>query len=119
MGTVPTPPAPTPVQMTDIQKLSFSVQGSDADGNPTGAVPGITFAVSPTTLGAVAPAAGDTTGTQFVFTPNSAAGNLGTGQIQASAPDPAAPATTLTGTLPVTVVASATNSLVITPGVPA
>lgn len=115
MGTPVTPPAPTPVQMTDIQKLQFSVQGSDADGNPTGAVPGITFSVSPTNLGTVAPVAGDTTGTEFEFTPNPAAGNLGSGQIQASATVGSA---TLTGALPITVVASATNSLVITPGTP-
>jgi hypothetical protein len=119
MGTSPTPPAPTPVQMTDIQTLPFTVSGVDADGNPTGAVAGVTFAVSPSTGGSVAPVAGDTTGTQFAFTPNPAAGNLGAVQIQASAPNPANPSVQLTGQLNVNVVASATNSISIVPGTPA
>ena len=105
--------------LLDSQKLPLTLSGTDADGNAadfTGVT--TTFTVTPDAAGQVQPDPADTTGKQFIFVPNTAAGNLGNANIAASAavPGGAAP---LTGSVDVNVAAGAPINIALTPGTPA
>ncbi len=102
--------------LTDIQKLPITVSAVDAEGNPTPLPTGaLSFAVVPPEVGSVVPDPADTTGTKFFFeTPSP--GPLGDAQIQAKLD--LGGGNILTGTLDVSVVASAAATISIAPGAP-
>lgn len=92
------------VQTQDNVPVVVSVSPVDAIGNPAPLAAGATvgFSVDNTAIGTTAPNPADPSGLSCIFTPNPAAGNLGTCNIQAAASDGSASASA-----PMTVVAGA------------
>lgn len=107
------------VQVKDTQKLPVKWQAVDADQNPTTDLGGATlsYAVSPATGGTHASDPADPSGLSTIFTPNPAAGNLGTVQLQITATGGSLPSP-ITGTLSADVVASTAASFTGTAGTP-
>ncbi len=101
------------LQLTDIQHCPLSISAVDAAGNPTTLPAGsVTWSSSDPKVATVTPAADGMTADV------AAVGPLGNAQVVVSVlVDPAKPA--LTGTLDVTVVASAAATIQITAGAPA
>jgi len=99
------------LQLTDIQHDSLALSAADAAGNPAPLPAGsVTWGISDPTILAITPAA------DGMSADVAAQGPLGTAQVLVSvALDPT---TTLTGTLDVTVVASAAATIQIVPGTP-
>jgi hypothetical protein len=97
--------------LTDEQKCSLAIAAVDAAGNPAvlAAVP-VWASSNPTVLSVVAAADG-------MSAEITAAGPLGASQVSVSA-DPGGGAAPITGTLDVTVTASAAVAFTITPGAP-
>lgn len=99
------------LQLTDIQQDSLALVATDAAGNPATLPPGsVTWAVSDTTILSITPSA------DGMSASIAAVGALGAAQVQVSVQLDAT--TTLTGTLDVTVVASAAATIQIVPGTP-
>ena len=101
------------LSLTDIQHCSLTLVADDGAGNPTTLPAGtVTWASSNTSIAAVTPAA------DGMSADVAAVGPLGTAQISVSVVvDPAQPP--LTGTLDVSVGASAAATIQIVPGTPA
>ena len=99
------------LQLTDIQHDSLTLTAADAAGNPVALPTGsVSWSVSDPAILAITPSADGSSADL------AAQGPLGTAQVQVSvAIDPT---TTLTGTLDVTVVASAAATIQIVPGTP-
>jgi hypothetical protein len=99
------------LQLTDVQHDALSLSATDAAGNPTTLPAGsVTWGASDPTILAVTPAA------DGMSADVAAQGPLGTAQVTVAVALDAN--TTLTGTLDVTVVASAAASIQIVPGTP-
>lgn len=95
----------TQMQITDIQTAQLQISIVDADKNPAALPAGVTLAWSldDSSKGSIAPAPD---GMSAVFTPNPAAGNLGTANVSVASSDGK-----LAGSLPVQIVASAATAL--------
>jgi len=102
------------LQLTDVQHDSLALVALDAAGNPATLPAGsVTWGVSDPTILAVTPS------DDGMSADVAAQGPLGTAQVTvAVALDPSDPSKTLTGTLDVTVVASAAATIQIVPGAP-
>ena len=102
------------LQLTDIQHDSLALAAADAAGNPVPLPPGsVTWGVSDQSILAIVPAA------DGMSADVAAQGPLGSAQVTvAVALDPSDATKTLTGSLDVTVVASAAATIQIVPGTP-
>jgi hypothetical protein len=106
------------VQVSDRQTLPVKWGAVDVDGNPAPAPPGTSYSVVPSTAGTHVADPSDPSGLSSIFTPTDQPGNLGTVQLQISAPGAGSPAQPISGNLSVDVIASAAVSFSGTPGTP-